>query len=330
MPPLLRDIAEVWRKHGNQENPGGRLASANSSAGLLRARFGRRKTKQTPTGLRAGMAVIGSSLSAGGGTYAGILVHAVVVRQLAVVREGRFAYAHGAFTNNWGTELQDRHYTRRGIFLVADGLGGYTGGARAAELGIQGFVRQYRSLRERGAPMEVAVREGIQSANAAIRYEKERDLLDASAATTLTGLCIDPDTLEGAAIGIGDSNLDEVTPDGSREARAPVQENDEGEITNVLDGEPRPAHTDDPLLEEDFVRMAQFKPGMRFLVMSDGVTRNQGPNLAHPGLTPIQAKATEKAILRQPDPLQALSDLMVLGGVPRQEDDATGILGTIL
>jgi protein phosphatase len=91
----------------------------------------------------------------------------------------------------------------RGVYVVADGLGGHVAGRRASETGVATFLG---ALSEpSGGKKAERIRSAIRCANAAIREQSERDPSLRGMGTTLVALWLDGE--EATIAHVGDSRL---------------------------------------------------------------------------------------------------------------------------
>jgi protein phosphatase len=91
----------------------------------------------------------------------------------------------------------------RGVYVVADGLGGHVAGRRASETGVATFLGSLS--RQTGEPRAGAIRRAVRRANAAIREQSERDPSLRGMGTTLVALWLEEN--EATIAHVGDSRL---------------------------------------------------------------------------------------------------------------------------
>jgi serine/threonine protein phosphatase PrpC len=101
--------------------------------------------------------------------------------------------AGGASRRGRRDENQDRWLLRAGLGVVSDGMGGYRGGATAAELTVAGFVAGLHEDQGRGR-CAAALRAGFQRANDDVRRGQELDeALGQMGATLTVAVLVDGD-----------------------------------------------------------------------------------------------------------------------------------------
>lgn len=134
------------------------------------------------------------------------------------------------------TENQDRCFANRRVAIVSDGMGGYRGGARAAELSVRAVVA---TLHDRGGHADAAaLRSAFERANADVRAgriaDPDRDRMGA----TLTVALAQPGTGSESRwllAHVGDSPAYVVTPGGATQVTvdhtAPALLHADGTIT---------------------------------------------------------------------------------------------------
>ncbi len=163
----------------------------------------------------------------------------------------------------------------RGLYVVADGMGGHTAGCLAADLG----VRTLLSRIPEGSPSRDPLREAIRSANAAVRGEAKRDRRRGGMGATLAVVWAGPDAAWVAHVGdsrvylIRDGILYPLTRDHSvvsllvSHGKISAAEARHHPRRNVVTRALGVSTTVEPDLCE--VRVA---PGDRFLLCTDGIS----------------------------------------------------------
>src|SRR5438034_2340754 len=169
----------------------------------------------------------------------------------------------------------------RGIFAVADGVGGALAGEVASQMAVEILGEAFTNMPETADPEEV-MRSAISKANEAI-FEMANELPQlAKMATTIVALHIRGDV---ATIGhVGDSRLYRFGPEGSivqetfdhsivaeevRAGRLTEEEAAHHPSRNIISR----ALGAEPSVELD-LKTTMVEPGTAFLLCSDGVTRH--------------------------------------------------------
>ena len=190
----------------------------------------------------------------------------------------RFAYGAATDTGLHRSENEDRYLADGSVFAVADGLGGYSGGATAAEIAVSVLARSgpFRTLDQ--------LISAVGSANAEIRERGRDDPGLSEMSTTLCALVHLGEAAEAprlAIVNVGDSRLYALA---SQEFRLLTADHTivgnlvrDGVLTEADAASYRDRHT--------LTRAVGYEPvvlvdgweapavgGTRFLVCSDGVT----------------------------------------------------------
>ena len=88
----------------------------------------------------------------------------------------------------------------RGLFVVADGLGGHVAGRHASETGVASFLEHARA-----EPSTERLRSALRTANEVIRAEAERDVTLRGMGTTLAALWLTGNA--ATLVNVGDSRI---------------------------------------------------------------------------------------------------------------------------
>jgi serine/threonine protein phosphatase PrpC len=200
-----------------------------------------------------------------------------------VARASRVNAAAATDPGRLRNQNEDRHFVDvdRGVFLVADGVGGHAAGEVAAAIAVDVIIK--RLDRPLGTP-EQRVREAIALANNEILRQAERSPAHAGMTCVLTlALLIENRLIIGH---VGDSRLYKLTRDGLRKLthdHSPVGEREDAYEISEADAMKHPRRSevfrdvgstfrepDDP----DFIELidASFEPDAAVLLCSDGLS----------------------------------------------------------
>ncbi|HEV2860110.1 MAG TPA: Stp1/IreP family PP2C-type Ser/Thr phosphatase [Pyrinomonadaceae bacterium] len=169
----------------------------------------------------------------------------------------------------------------RGIFAVADGVGGAEAGEVASQTAIEVLAEAFREHRD-GDDAEDLMEIAIQRANDSIFHLSREDARYTSMATTIVALHIDG---RRATVGhVGDSRLYSYSPDGrlSRETddHSVVEEEVRAGRMTPEQAANHPSRNiisraigAEPTVEVD-MKSIEFEAGTTFLLCSDGITRH--------------------------------------------------------
>lgn len=192
--------------------------------------------------------------------------------------------------------------TPKGIFAVADGVGGANAGEVASQMAVEILGEAFTNFPE-GADVENVMKAALEQANSAI-HQMSNDLTQLSKmATTVVALHLSANI---ATIGhVGDSRLYRLDPQGTlyretddhsmvaEEVRAGRMTEEQAEnhpskniISRALGAE--------PTVEVD-MKTIMIEPGTKFLLCSDGVTRHIGDS----ELADLLASAEELPVICQ-------------------------------
>jgi PPM family protein phosphatase len=203
--------------------------------------------------------------------------------EIATTAPRRLAAAAGTHCGRVRTGNEDRHYidVDRGIFLVADGVGGHAAGEVAAVIAVDVIVQRLER------PIWTAaqrVREAIALANNEIFKQSEASPAHAGMTCVLTLALLDEQTL---TIGhVGDSRLYTITRAGIRKVtrdHSPIGEREDAGEISELDAMRHPRrnevfrdvgsafHEPD---DEQFIEITEtpFETDSAFLLCSDGLS----------------------------------------------------------
>lgn len=93
----------------------------------------------------------------------------------------------------------------RGIFIVADGMGGRPGGARASSVAVNSFLEQMRSMDGPARLEESILRRALARANSEVRSIGAADPLFSGLGTTLSAVVMNG--TQGKLVHVGDSRI---------------------------------------------------------------------------------------------------------------------------
>src|SRR5580765_5625611 len=174
----------------------------------------------------------------------------------------------------------------RGIFVVADGVGGAEAGEVASQTAVDVLDDAFQHKVSDGEDIEDLMELAIQRANSSIHQMAQDNVRFSMMATTVVALHLDG---HRATVGhVGDSRLYRLTPDGKlhreTEAHSIVEEEVRaGRMTpeqaanhpskNVISR----ALGAEPSVEAD-MKVIEVAAGSAFLLCTDGITRHLGGN----------------------------------------------------
>ncbi|MDQ2975134.1 MAG: protein phosphatase 2C domain-containing protein [Acidobacteriota bacterium] len=221
--------------------------------------------------------------------------------------------------------------SERGIFAVADGVGGAEAGEVASKTAIEVLDEAFRHLVD-GADIEDLMELAIQRANASIHQMAQDHAKFSMMATTIVGLHLDGNV---ATIGhVGDSRLYRLTPDGQllretedhsvveeevRAGRMTPQQAANHPSKNVISR----ALGAENGVEVD-LKVIEVEDGTEFLLCSDGITRHIPDHelrqllLAHEDLTTVCGELKQRCFERGAE--DNLTAVLVCVGTPISMD----------
>lgn len=96
---------------------------------------------------------------------------------------------------------EDNYYidATHGLYLIADGIGGHQHGELASKMAVEVFVDHLKTHQD--ATLDIAIRDAIKSANAAVHAFQEANTEGRLMGTTLTAALIHEDTLYVGHVG---------------------------------------------------------------------------------------------------------------------------------
>jgi serine/threonine protein phosphatase PrpC len=170
--------------------------------------------------------------------------------------------------------------TTRGLFCVADGMGGHAAGEVASRMAVEALAREM-ARPDAGAPLDARLRAAVVAANRAILEAADRDPALAGMGTTLTALALAQDNRSFTIAHVGDSRaylyrqgeLSQLTADHTW-----VQQQVDAGLLTPQEARGHPLGSmltravgisEDP--EVDIVR-GDLEPGDLILLCSDGLT----------------------------------------------------------
>jgi serine/threonine protein phosphatase PrpC len=170
--------------------------------------------------------------------------------------------------------------TERGLFCVADGMGGHAAGEVASRLAVEALAREM-ARPDAGAPLDARLRAAVAAANRAILEAAGRDPTLVGMGTTLTALALATDDRSFTIAHIGDSRaylyrqgaLTQLTADHTW-----VQQQVDAGLLTPEEARRHPLASmltralgisDDP--EVDIIH-GELEPGDLILLCSDGLT----------------------------------------------------------
>ncbi len=173
----------------------------------------------------------------------------------------------------------------RGVFVVCDGMGGAAAGEVASSMAVDELMRQFENL-PAAAPLPQAAEEAVLAANRAVYERAGQDPSQRGMGTTLVALV----ARESRAwmLNVGDSRgyrmrgrrLEQITQDHSlveeyvRSGRMSREEAERAPFRNVIT---RALGTQNSVAVDVFP--LDVEPGDRFLLCSDGLTRELSDDL---------------------------------------------------
>ena len=205
------------------------------------------------------------------------------------------------------------------VFLVSDGMGGYSGGATAAEMVADGFLRHLNSL-SHDEPIDAAIRTAAEKTNREIlRLSRGKHAETAGMGATLALAIVSGDALVVAHVGDSraylyrDRELRQLTRDhtqGRDNVEAGLLSEDEAFdhlSSSVLT---RAFGHSDPLEPEVALPM-KLEPGDQILLCSDGLSGY------------VQNKAIAEVFVRGLEPQQTADCLVQLANITGGADNVT-------
>lgn len=171
---------------------------------------------------------------------------------------------------------EDRFYKGEKLYIVADGMGGYQGGAIASQLAIENIVSE---LKDKSSINEELIEKAILTANRIIWQKMKSDEALAGMGTTVVVAAVEGNTLHWGNVGdsrlyiYGDNQLIQLTKDHSLvqslvdSGKCPEEERKSYPKRNYL----MRAVGVDPALDVDTGNV-QIKSGDIILLCSDGLS----------------------------------------------------------
>jgi serine/threonine protein phosphatase PrpC len=104
---------------------------------------------------------------------------------------------HKANEDSMGIDIE------RGVFVIADGMGGRPGGAQASRLAVETFIEQLYAVARTKQLDETYLRKAVDAANLKIRKFADSDTYLAGMGTTMTAVVLNG--IRGKIVHIGDS-----------------------------------------------------------------------------------------------------------------------------
>jgi protein phosphatase len=224
----------------------------------------------------------------------------------------------------------------RGIFVVADGVGGADAGEVASQTAVDVLNDAFRTRISDGEDVEDLMELAIQRANSSIHQMASENPRFSMMATTVVALHLDG---HRATIGhVGDSRLYRVSPDGKLHRETEDHSIVEEEVrAGRMTPEQAANHPSknvisralgaEPAVEAD-MKVIEVEDGSAFLLCTDGITRHLGDNelreLLTSGRTPNDLCEEMKARCYQRGAEDNLTAVVVQVGASRFE--ATAVL----
>jgi serine/threonine protein phosphatase PrpC len=224
---------------------------------------------------------------------------------------------------------------RRGIFVVADGVGGADAGEVASQKAVEVLDEAFKQKLNGGEDVEDLMELAIQRANSAIHQMAAEDPRTSMMATTVVALHLDGNT---ATIGhVGDSRLYRLDPEGKllretedhsiveeevRAGRMTAEQAANHPSKNVISR----ALGAEESVEAD-MKTIEVGPGNSFLLCTDGITRHLPDNelrellMSGRSVEAICAEMKERCYQRGAE--DNLTAVIVQMGPPPQSDSPT-------